>query len=82
MNPISKRKCCENEKIDAALLFAYCFCYKYDEKEKVTNTFNELYGKECSVQNDNIIWTSPIVTDGVQLSRENINIGNGNVFFQ
>ena len=50
-------------KTDATLLFAYPFCYKYDEEDKVTNAFNELHGKECSFQNNNIICTSPVVTD-------------------
>ena len=29
--------------------FIYPFSYKYDVEEKVTNNFNEIHGKECSL---------------------------------
>ena len=50
LNPISKRKCYKNEKTVAALLFVYTFCYKYDEEEKETNSFNKLHGKNFSTE--------------------------------
>ena len=80
LNPTPKRKCCENEKIDTALLFLYPFCYKYDEEEEVKNTLNELYGKTFSFQNDNIIWISLIVIDDITSSRVNVNMSRGNYF--
>ena len=80
MSPISKRKRCDNEKTDKFFLFPYHISCKYGAEDKVTNKFNELHGKECSLQNDEIIWTSPIVTYDVKSSRENINMGRGNIF--
>ena len=73
MNPISKRKCYENESFDVALLFIYSFCYKYEEEEKITNTFKELHSKEYFSRM--ILFLNPIVTDDNQSSRDNVNMG-------
>ena len=35
---------------------------------------------KISLQNDNILWTSPIVVDDDKSSRVNVNICRGNIF--
>ena len=49
LSHISKRKCYDNEKTDANLLFVFPFSYKYNAEDEVTNMFNELHGKEYSL---------------------------------
>ena len=75
LSSISKRKHFDNEKTDANLLFVYPFPYKYDIEDKVTNTFNELHDKTCSLNNNNIIWAGSIVIDDIKSSRRIINMG-------
>ena len=62
ISPISKNNCDINEKIESNFLFIYPYSYNYDEEEKVTNKFNELYGRECTFNNTTIEWTNPIKT--------------------
>ena len=62
------------------MLFVHPFSHTYDTEEKVSNHFNQLHGKECSLQNDNIILTSPIVIDDIKSSREKFNMGHSTIF--
>ena len=65
----SKRKRCDSDKTDD-LLFVYPFDYNIDEENKITQTFNELDGKSCLLQDGISIWTSPVNSNGIELSRK------------
>ena len=73
----SKRKRCDSDKTDD-LLFVYPFDYNIDEEYKITQTFNELDGKSCLLQDGISIWTSPVNSNGMELSRKKVSMTNGN----
>ena len=73
----SKRKRCDSDKTDD-LLFVYPFDYNIDEENKITQTFNELDGKSCLLQDGISIWTSPVNSNGMELSRKKVSMTNGN----
>ena len=69
----SKRKRCDSDKTDD-LLFVYPFDYNIDEEYKITQTFNELDGKSCLLQDGISIWTSPVNSNGMELSRKKVSM--------
>ena len=73
----SKRKRCDSDKTDD-LLFVYPFDYNIDEEYKITQTFNELDGKSCLLQDGISIWTSPVNSNGMELSRKKVSMINWN----
>ena len=75
----SKRKRCDSDKTDD-LLFVYPFDYNIDEENKITNKLNELDGKSCLLQDGRSIWTSHVNSNGMELSREEVTMTNGNGF--
>ena len=64
---IFKWKRFDNDEADANSSFVSPLPYKYKTERKVTKMINELHGKTYFLKNDNIIWTSSIVTDDIKL---------------
>ena len=62
------------------MLFVYPFNYNIDEENKITKAFYELDSKSCFLQDGRSIWTSHVNLNGMELSREEVTMTNGNGF--
>ena len=71
VNTPSKRKL-PDIQIPNDVLFVYPFNDNIKERNIITNDFHELDGKTCSLNDNAILWTSPIEIDSITLSRENV----------